>query len=313
MKKIAVLLASYNGEKYIEEQLDSLNRQTYQNFICFIHDDGSTDATNQIIDKYCKEYPDKFKKIIAPGTGGAKYNFMFLLNHVDQSFDYYMFCDQDDVWLPTKIKKTLDFMESTNKNVESPCLVYCDMKVVNQDLDVVDESFLKYNHLDTDKITLDRAIMKPFAAGCSMMINKSLANMSHICNAENIVMHDWWLMIIAASSGSIKKIPESLSLYRQHGNNTLGAQKITTMSKVAERLKRIVTFQQVKVTKNGFAIRMNQLSECKNIEKVYGQNKELIDFSLNYKNCSKIKKCKLIVKYGLYQNTWSKFWTCLWV
>ena len=102
---LAILLATYNGEKFLPEQMDSLFSQTYADFVIYAHDDGSTDQTVGILRQYEKKYPEKLVILEYEPQGGAKNNFYSLMQRIDA--DYYMFCDQDDVWHPEKIEKTL--------------------------------------------------------------------------------------------------------------------------------------------------------------------------------------------------------------
>ena len=110
-KKIYILLATYNGEKYLKEQLDSLFEQTNQHWTLWIHDDNSKDNTVNIIKKYKSKYPDQIEFLDDDiSTGGAKENFTYLLDNINDDYDYIMFCDQDDVWLEDKIEITLKKM-----------------------------------------------------------------------------------------------------------------------------------------------------------------------------------------------------------
>ena len=105
MQLVAILLATYNGEKYIEEFLISLQGQTFQNYICYIHDDGSKDRTRRIAEEFEKRDPGHFQILEGPSQGGAKENFLWMLGQIEA--EYYMFADQDDVWLPEKIEKSV--------------------------------------------------------------------------------------------------------------------------------------------------------------------------------------------------------------
>ena len=105
MKNIAILLATYNGGQYLREQLDSLFAQTNQDFRIVIHDDGSTDNTVEIINEYKEKYPERIEVLDGKPKGTPKANFMYLLSEVEA--DCYFFCDQDDVWLPTKVEESL--------------------------------------------------------------------------------------------------------------------------------------------------------------------------------------------------------------
>ena len=104
---ISILLSTYNGEKYLSEQLDSILQQSYQNFIIYIRDDGSNDNTLNIIMYYVHNFPSKIKLVDDKVKHrGAKLSFIWLMSHIES--DYYMFCDQDDVWLPNKIELSID-------------------------------------------------------------------------------------------------------------------------------------------------------------------------------------------------------------
>ena len=309
--KVCVLMATYNGEKYVLEMLESIKNQTYSEFVCYIHDDGSTDSTCKIIDEFCKGN-NNFIRLKSGTCGGAKNNFLYMLKEIGAQFKYCMFCDQDDVWLPNKIEKSVEAI----KNLESDnpalsALVYCDMKVVDENLKEIASSFIRYNALSIDRITTDRAIMKGYAAGCSMIINSTLAKASVIENTDNIIMHDWWVMLIASAIGKIAYIDEPLALYRQHGTNTLGAKHITAFSRILEIGGRIVSGKQFEVTRSGLNLRINQLAKCKSVAEFYEQYPNLVNGAIEFSSCSKIDRCKFILKNKLVQNKWSWFWTCV--
>lgn len=310
--KVCVLLATYNGEQYLKQMLDSIKNQSYQDFVCYIHDDGSTDSTHKIIKEYCQNYEDKFIDIVSQSTGGAMNNFLYMLSEFGTQFLYIMFCDQDDVWMSDKIEKSLNkIIEVENGNYNKPALVYSDMTVVDEKLNTIASSFIKYNALDIDNITLDRAVMKGYAAGCSMILNNTLAKISSIKNKNDIIMHDWWVLLIASAVGSIGYINEPLALYRQHGTNTLGAKHITVGSRICEILRRVVTLEQFKITRRGLYIRLNQLARCAEVPLVKEEYSELVLGAAKFKDKKKINRCKFVFKNRLYQNKWSCIWTCI--
>ena len=114
---IYILLATYNGEKYFSEQIESLLSQTYQDWKLWIHDDGSKDNTVKIIKDYANKYPEKIVFLDDDiSCGGAKENFTYVLNNIDKNFDYIMFCDQDDLWLPNRIELFLNEVKIQEKN-----------------------------------------------------------------------------------------------------------------------------------------------------------------------------------------------------
>ncbi|GHV45913.1 glycosyltransferase (rhamnosyltransferase),family 2 (GT2) [Synergistales bacterium] len=225
---IAILLATYNGEKFLREQLDSLLAQTYQNWTCYIHDDGSTDSTVKIITEYA-DNSDKFIVLDYPPQGGAKENFFSMVRKVDAP--YIMFCDQDDVWLPIKIEKTLSKMIETEQqtNNESgisiPVCVFTDSTVVDSALRMIKQSFVKdILKCDPFNRSFNRFFFNNCAPGCTMMINDALAD--YVCRIEShfsFFVHDHFFALIAFSEGALSFIPESTMLYRQHSGNVIGA------------------------------------------------------------------------------------------
>jgi len=228
-KRIYILLATYNGEKYLREQLDSLFRQTYQNWILWIHDDNSEDNTVNIIKEYKKKYPDKIIFLDDNvSTGGAKENFAYLLNSIDDNFDYLMFCDQDDVWLEDKIEVTLNKMlELEKENPDKPILVHTDLKVVDDKLNIISDSMFKYQKVNlNNQYDLKKLVVENVVTGCTMMLNKKLVNIVKEIPKE-AVMHDWWIAIMTLKmEGIIYFLNKSTVLYRQHSLNIVGARKI---------------------------------------------------------------------------------------
>ena len=221
-KKIAVLLATYNGEKYLREQLDSLLAQDFDDFACFIHDDDSTDNTREIIAEYCNTYPETFIEIKEQRTGekGARDNFLFLLKKVEA--DYYMYCDQDDVWLPKKISKT--FSVIMKHTIGKPACVYTDLKVVDQKLNIISNSYFSYRSLDPWRNSYKTLLIISICTGCTMMLNRMLRDevLKLKCNSY-IHMHDIDTAITAALLGDIEFLDEPTILYRQHNDNNVGA------------------------------------------------------------------------------------------
>lgn len=308
---VCVLMATYNGEEYVFEMLNSIRNQTCQDFVCYIHDDGSTDSTCEIIDRFCEENCN-FIRLESHPTGGAKNNFLYMLGKMGIQFQYCMFCDQDDIWLPDKIEKSLNKVrELENGDSSQPALAYCDMKIVDANLDEIAPSFIRYNALTIDNITIDRAIMKGYAAGCSMILNNALARVSAVENTKDIIMHDWWVILIASAVGKISYLDEALALYRQHGTNTLGAKHITVLSRISEIAGRVISGKQFEITRNGLYLRIRQLARCEDVEVVKKKYEELIAGAVTLKRMNKINRSKYIINNHLYQNKWSGLWTCI--
>ena len=224
---IDILLATYNGGKYLTEQIESLLSQSVQEWRLIIHDDGSTDDTVNIIINYCRKYPDKII-IINDGikAGGAKFNFSHLMKF--STAEYIMFCDQDDVWIDNKIYLTLNKMIELEKiNQKLPILVHTDLTIVDSNLNVLSESMFNYQKINYKHGDILKNIcFENMVTGCTMMINKSLlALVGNI--PDEAIMHDWWISIIALKNGGKVGIVDKVTImYRQHGLNAIGAKKI---------------------------------------------------------------------------------------
>ncbi|MEF9989701.1 MAG: glycosyltransferase family 2 protein [Christensenellaceae bacterium] len=216
---VDVLLATYNGEGYISELLDSLVCQTYQDFRLIVRDDNSIDRTIDIV----KSYQNQLKiEIVHDGdtAGGAKNNFFQLLKHASSEFVF--FADQDDVWLPNKIEISLHEIWRYEQSI--PLLVHTDLEVVDNTLHQLNPSLMHLQKLNPAYCTLNRLIAQNNVTGCTMLINKALVEQFR--NADDSIMHDWWLALIAAAFGKVIFLPLATVKYRQHTQNEVGAKDV---------------------------------------------------------------------------------------
>lgn len=174
---VVVLLATYNGEKYLNAQIDSLLTQKFQNFKVYISDDSSTDSTVKIINEYCDLFPSKIL-LISKGIkyGSAKKNFLTLLNQVKA--DIYFFCDQDDIWTEDHISSMLDVYNRNTAMNNLPYLIHSDLLIVNNKLDVICDSYFKYSNMLREKVKNNYYYLQNNVTGCSMMINNALKELA---------------------------------------------------------------------------------------------------------------------------------------
>ena len=223
MDKVEILLATYNGEQYIEEQIESIMQQEYTNWIVRACDDASTDRTYDILKGYQEKYPEKFiveKK--EKGSGSAKLNFFYLMKQ--STCNYVMCCDQDDVWLPNKISLTMEEMRN-QEGTDVPVLIHTDLKVVDEKLEVISESFFEHSNL-RKSFTYPEALIQNHVTGCTMMMNRALVKLLSVkMNYQYILMHDWLAAIVATTFGKVGFVDCPTMLYRQHAINSVGAKK----------------------------------------------------------------------------------------
>lgn len=221
---IAILLTTYNGGFFLREQLDSLCMQTNKNFSLYIRDDGSTDNTLEII----KEYTLKYSNIILVKDGikhrGACFGFLWLLEQIEA--DYYMFCDQDDVWMPFKIQLSYEIMQAEESRFRNlPILIHTDLTITDSSLNILYPSLWEYQKTIPTQIGRKYLCLVNYVTGCTMFINRNARELA-IVNYSSAIMHDHWLGIcVDAAHGRIVSIPTTTIYYRQHGNNTIGASK----------------------------------------------------------------------------------------
>ncbi|HUT44054.1 MAG TPA: glycosyltransferase family 2 protein [Desulfobacterales bacterium] len=220
---ISICMSAYNGAKYISPQIDSILSQTYQQWRLFVRDDGSSDNTLVIINEYVSKYPEKIRLVDDNlGRLGPSLNFGKLLEFADS--EYIMFCDQDDVWLPNKIELTLNAMEIAEKLYpQKPILVHTDLRVVDNELNMISDSLWDYQLLFPDIANNPARIMAHnVVTGCTVMINKPAKAISTPIPREAL-MYDWWIAIKASKAGKIVHVSTPTVLYRQHSDNECGA------------------------------------------------------------------------------------------
>lgn len=241
---ISILLAAYNGAPYIAAQIESILNQTEQTFQIYIRDDSSSDATYAICAKYERQYPEKVHiERSEKNSGSARYNYMHMMTGIKD--DYVMLCDQDDIWLPDKIKKTLAKMKEMEAlfGKETPLLVHTDATVTDKNLEIIAPSLEWYMNANFGERRFSQWLVQNTAAGCASMYNRALADMIRE-EPSSIVMHDWWAALIAITFGKIGYLSEATMLYRQHETNEVGTANVRSFRYKIRRLFDARTIKQ---------------------------------------------------------------------
>lgn len=299
---IAILMATFNGDKYICEQIESILSQTIQDFTLFINDDCSSDNTYMILKEYENKYPDKIKisqNIV--NSGSAKHNFMKMM--IQHKEEYIMLCDQDDIWLPNKIEITINKMKTIEKeyNSNKPILIHTDLKVVDSSLNEIMNSYMKMTSANYNKIKLKDTLVQNNLTGCTAMYNKALAQYIKE-EPKFFVMHDWWLMLLASAFGTIGTVYEQTILYRQHNNNSIGAKN---MQSISFKLKFFMMSEKIK---NALE---NSYKQANAFLDIYKKILSLEQYNLVNKYCcipktTKLKRIFIVLKYKTLKNGLSR-------
>jgi len=231
---IAILLCTYNGEKFLAEQLDSLESQTHQNWVLYVSDDGSNDQTIKILQQYQIKWPSG-KLIIRGGPQkGYCQNFLSLACDPEIKADYYAFCDQDDVWLPEKLAVALLAIVA-NQNIYIPFL-YCGRTINVKD----DLKPFGFSPLFVFPPSFRNALVQSIAGGNTMVFNLAAKLLIEKAGLVTVPSHDWWLyQLISGAEGDVYYDRVPYLLYRQHANALVGGN-----STFADRIERVVSSLQ---------------------------------------------------------------------
>lgn len=288
--KVNILMSTYNGQQFLSEQIRSIQEQTYKDWTLFIRDDGSSDQTRELIKEFAEQdgrihfiNADAYENI------GVIKSFHRLVNYA--TADYYFFSDQDDVWLPNKLEVSLK--KAQTYPVDQPLMVYMDLKVVNQDLEVMTESMVRSqsHHANTELV---QELTENTVTGGVAMINHRLAQMWQ--ETEGILMHDWYLALLASAFGRLVFIDQPGELYRQHSDNVLGAR---TLSK---RFKKWIR-PHILFKVYWDLIKNSQKQASYLLEMPLSQpNRELIEAFVTIMDRPIIERYQILKKYGLRKN-----------
>ena len=289
--KVNILMSTYNGQEFIAQQIQSIQKQTFENWNLLIRDDGSSDETPKIIADFAKsDARIRFINADKRENFGVIKNFYTLLKY--EKADYYFFSDQDDVWQPQKLELTLASVEKENNQI--PLMVYTDLIVVDRDLQVLHDSMIKTqsHHANT---SLLEELTENTVTGGTMMVNHCLAKQWKQCY-DDLIMHDWYLALLAASLGKLIYLDETTELYRQHESNVLGARTSSKRLKNWLRPHRLVKKYWWLVTSS-----QQQASHLLELD-LPAANKAIIQAYVTLLDQSFLNRIKWLKQYGFAKN-----------
>ena len=306
-KEIDIVLATYNGEKFIEEQITSIQKNEHYGALVrniIVVDDGSCDSTLSLVDELSRQ-DDKI--LFFPSEGyqcGPLRNFERGI--AKTTANYVMFCDQDDFWLSNKLQKFFDELQLVSRNdsalLERPLAIFSDLIIVNESLESISDSYYKLKKIPYSwHEDFNNLIMQNVVSGCAMLVNRKLINEVDSF-PDDAYMHDWWMALVAKRFGYLHFIEEPTVLYRQHSDNAIGAKPkvlwqytfgiATTLSRFYDSFEKTV-------------------AQAKSFSATYGEASELdaLKYLSNWYELSILKRLSLVLQGKVKRSTIAS--TCL--
>jgi len=294
---IDILMATYNGEQFIHQQLMSILQQSYQDWNLIIRDDCSTDNTVEIIKEYQAKYPEKIHLIQAKEPSGSAQNNFFTLLAYSKN-EYMMFADQDDVWTIDKVQLTLEKMKQMEEEfgTDKPLLVHTDLTITDSELNVINRSRYEMHDINATRNQLNHLVVQGIVYGCTLMVNRALLDLIQDKPIVD-VMHDTWLSLLAAAFGAIGYVDKPTILYRRHGGNSTGLCNRGKLHWILYQLKNV---KKIHEKHNSYYRQANALL-LQFEYKLNENHKMLLQEYAEMENSSLIKKASILRKYDLYR------------
>lgn len=218
MVSVVVLMSTYNGEKYLVEQLDSIFQQVDVNVHLLIRDDGSTDSTVAILQEYKTKYKSAVEVVEGHNVGWKK-SFQTLIQEAAKRYTdckYFAFADQDDIWLPEKLSRAVSLL---NTLPYGPGL-YCSNQFIYKDGKKCGLIFK-----ESGIVSPKGCLVRNYATGCTILFNDNLLRCLAVGSPKINIAHDYWCYMVATLCGSVVIDDQAYILYRQHSSNQIGAEK----------------------------------------------------------------------------------------
>lgn len=284
--KICVLMSTYNGHKYIREQIDSVLNQQDVEVRLLIRDDFSTDDTVSILKEYASK-DNRVKYYIGENVGPCQ-SFFDLIKKAGE-FEFYAFCDQDDIWEREKLKTAI--VKLNELDSRKPALYFSNLKVV--------DSVLNFNHYAFSKTinTSERylGLVDFFAVGCTEVFNIQAKKLLEKHLSVNCLMHDNWLFLICNFFGQVIYDHDSYINYRQHGNNVIG-NSVSKMKLLKQRIIRLFDYSQQPRYKNAVLL-YNEFRDLLEEDDKYRLIK-IVDYKKSFLN-----RLKLLIDFQIHAST----------
>lgn len=287
--RVAILLATYNGAEYLCQQLESISRQTHDNWLIAVSDDGSSDTTLELLSHYRERLGEsRLLVFTGPGRGFAS-NFLSLIYEKSIVADYFAFSDQDDCWHPDRLEKALRWLQEIDRT--QPALYCGRTHLINNS----GES-MGYSPVFDRTPAFKNALVQSIAGGNTMVFNSAARQLLAQAGPLSVVSHDWWsYMLISGAGGRVNYDSQPSIDYRQHGGNLVGAN--SRMIDRIHRLKRMFA-GHFKLWNDS---NINALNNCQHLLTQEHRN-TLNEFS-TARQASLFARCKGVLKSGVYRQT----------
>lgn len=286
---VAILLATHNGAQFLDEQIDSLERQSHAAIDIYVSDDGSTDATLERLEAWRQRWSKgKFQIVSGPGRGFAE-NFRSLLARPDIAADYCAFCDQDDLWEPEKLSHAIRWMQDSP---DLPRLFCSRTRLVGEDGHTMGHSALFLR-----PPSFANALVQSIAGGNTMVFNRAAHRiLRQASERSRFISHDWWAYIIVAGAGGLVRYDrEPWVRYRQHRLNAVGAN--TTIAARYSRLKRLLRGQFSTWTE------VNLRGLEANLDLLTPQTRRILDDFQGARRGSFVSRLRSLAASGVYRQS----------
>jgi rhamnosyltransferase len=294
-QQITLLMATYNGERFIRQQLDSLLAQNYKQWQLIIRDDGSTDKTVDIINEYIPLHKNISLVINNSPIKGACTNFAALFNiaRQDAAVQYIMFCDQDDIWKPGKIALSVNAMQALEQeHLNQPILVYGDFDLMTTDADYMPGEFKLKKELKLKNLLSFNSVY-----GCTTILNRRLMDEINTIPTEAI-NHDYWVALVASIYPS-KFLPDKLLGYRQHTNNASG--NVAGNNSMAARLKRNLLSPGKEIENLSIRLTMFSLFYQRYRTRLSADDQQIITDYLNAFDKNRLSVCYVMLRDKIFR------------
>ncbi len=298
MHTVDIVMSVFNGERFLQKQLDSIANQTFKDWKLIVRNNGSNDRTAEIFQSFSKKYPDKIEIIDAVVT-----EHFIPLSFGDallrSTAPYVMFADGDDVWMDDKIAVTLDAMLKLKAKYKNgvPLLVHTDLVLVDSNLNVLSDSMWRSQALDPERKRLNQVIMHSNACGNTFMFNAELRDLV-LPIPSGCIMHDYWTTTVAAAFGHIATVNRGTILYRQHQTNACGGESLHILS-IIKKISHISLIKQRIEQKYVFA----QLFLDRYGSRLDPEYKDMLDTLANFPKRNWISRRLLLLKHCFFLNS----------